>query len=121
MSLFPRFPVRGQHLSDGGGVRLGSGRKHFFNCTCYPGKWDSAGKKRLYRYFVRRVQGYTVRPTLLCCLIGQPQTRESLKIRFLKVKMPQGGQVEGQARGRPVTKCCRKDGGPPWWLVVGCF
>src|SRR5579859_2105847 len=95
-SLFACLPVRSQHLPDGGGVRLGGGRKHSLNCTCNAGKRDFAVKECCDGYLVGGVQRDAVGAALFGRFVGEAETGETLKIGLFEVEMAQGCHIEGQ-------------------------
>ena len=88
MSSSTRFPVRCEHLCDGCGVRLGRGRKHFFNCTRYAVKGDFPLQEGLDSHLIGGIQRDAVGSALRRCLIGKAQTGKAFKIRLLKLEMP---------------------------------
>ena len=85
---FTRLPVFGEHLGNRGRMRFRRGSEHFFNCIRDTSKWDAALEKRLHRHLVGRVQSDAVRSALFRRLERQPQAREALEVRLLKVQVP---------------------------------
>src|SRR5579863_10711264 len=80
---FSSLLVGGEHLRDGGGVGLRGCCEHFFNCTRDAGKRNTPLKEGSYGYLIGRVQRDAVSSPLLGRLKGQPEARESLKVRLL--------------------------------------
>ena len=104
-----RLPVGCQHLSDGGGMRLRRGCKHFFNCTRDAHKGDTAFEKCFDRDLVGGVEGDAVCAADFGCFEGQSQAGEALEVGRLELQVAQGGQIEGERTGW----ASRRRGGRP--------
>ena len=108
-----RFPVGGQHLRNGGGMRLRRGCEHSFNCTRDAHKGDTTVEECLHGHLVGRIQGDAVRSAFFRRLKGQAQAGEALEVGLLEIQMPQRGQVEGERGGRPLRLGQRVEDGQP--------